>query len=286
MKTIKIDGKEYEFINEAGEITLGQHSELLKIIAEKEVVKEYKEFGATGEKQGTKIEVELEEVEQSEEFKQSKYNKIVALLSDIPLEILEDYPQIASVVIDSIDFSVIVQKDKKVRKELKIGSDRYLVLEPSKGEFQRWSDVERYIKMLGNWAVLLVYSDKIVKRRSKYNRYFPDFDYKTRYLSSLLYKEWGSTVEYLLKQIANIKESYYYIYKCSDWGDKASKDKAELSDVFGWELTIANLAESGVFGTLKDVRNENVLDVLEYVNMQTAKNRAEWIEYQRTKKKK
>jgi len=285
MKTIKIAGKEYKIIDSEGEITLAQYSQLRMILTRKEKVKKYIEAGKVGERVGHKIEVELEYDEQTEDFKANKNREVVALLSNIPTDLLENYPQIADILIEKLDFGKILKKDKKVHKELIYGTDRFLFKPINKAEFQRWSDVSRYIKQFGVWTTILIYFDRFNKKRSKYNRFFPNFDMKSRLIGSLLYKEWGATVDYILNEINNIKDSFYYVYKCSDWGDTPSKERAELSEVFGWETSIANLAESGVFGTLNDVRSSNTLEVLEYINLQTAKSRTEWLEIQRTKVK-
>ena len=79
----------------------------------------------------------------------------------------------------------------------------------------------------------------------------------------------------ILHLINKVKKLHSFIYGGSSVSKGNHPNMDKHSQDFGWVSTMVDIAEKGVFGTYNEVKNSNLIQVLEYLNCSCSKNSAE-----------
>lgn len=274
MKLIKLDDVEYKMKTSIDDLTIKEYFDIQSINSERELVdEEYVERG-----------------KESEEFIKNKHINILSYLSKIDKNIFYEYP----FLVDELNnFVESFSDNSEIWEQKEINKKTWQIDNYSKWTFQEWCDIENYVSKTNNilygFYVLVYIFDKRTKKR-KYDRHQNINNIKTFWENQPI-KGNLNTILDLLDTIYNIKQKFYYIYeaKSPTFGTYNSDNLKKYHKIFGWEDTIIQIAETNLFnsinGSLFAVRNANAYEVLEYLNLKTARDIAENSDYINNNKK-
>lgn len=270
MKTITIEDKEYDVLTQFDDLTLEDWINLTEIAHRRE----WKEMG----KMATSDEILKELVpigEETEEFKEDKRIDLVAYVSGVKKELLIEFPSLPDIIESIVSWSSIFDDPEPYKDKIVVYGEEYEVIRPSEDKFQRWCDFENLANI--NLATgLLVY----LSNGKRYNRFHPDFDIKMQALLRSPARGLVSILNSLREEAGQIRDNYKFVYSQEELGVQTGRHTQEHYERFNWEDVIVSIAESPVFnsrrGTIYAVRNENVLEVLDYLNIKRSRDIAEY----------
>lgn len=285
MKLIKLDDVEYHFKNSIDDLTIKEYFEIQKINSQRET----KSFD--NDKMLGNAVVYVERDKESELFIKNKNINILSYLSGIPVNIFLEYPFLS----DELNKMLGSFKDDSDIWNKKIISDKTWCLDNyKKWIFQEWCDMENYVTNNSNvlyiFYVFVYVLDKRTKNR-KYDRY-QNLNIIKNFWENQPAKGNINTILDLFDTVQNIKKRFSYIYepKISSINTYNSDNVKKYHKIFGWEDTIINIAQSNLFtsakGNLHAVRNYNCFEILEFLNIKTARDMAENADFLNNQQKK
>jgi hypothetical protein len=285
MKIIKLNDVEYMFKNSIDDLTIKDYFEIQKLNSEREV-KTFENDAMLG---GTVAYVERDK--ESEIFIKNKNINILSYLSKIPVNIFIEYPFLS----DELNTMLGSFKDDSAIWETKeINNKIWCIEKYTKWIFQEWCDMENYVTNMGNilyiFYVFVYMLDKRTKNR-KYDRYQNINNIKL-FWEQQPAKGNINTILDLFDTVKNIKKRFFYIYenKITYINTYSADNIKKYHKLFGWEDTIIQIAQTNLFtstkGNLHAVRNGNCFEILEFLNMKTARDIAENADFLNNQQKK
>jgi len=278
---LTIDGvtEQYTICTAIDDLLFGQYSEMLKVLWRREQVVDIETTD------GEKLMKTLPTNEESQEFKDLKDLDLIAVLSDVPQSYYEEYPELKQDVFEAIDD--IYHDDSSPIEAVIINGENYIVTDILQWTFQEWCDMEGMLQQINDIGVLPILAVAF-KRAGKYDRFHNDYHDKVQQLSMMSAQGLVSCINKIMEDMQPMRDSHPFIYKMNVSDEPTSKFMQEHLERMKWEDTIVTLAQSNVFnsvqGTLFGVRNANVLDVLNYLNVTKSKEGAEYLEYKQKSK--
>lgn len=278
MIEVEINDVKYNVKQNTKDMTIKDYFDIQAVLARRQEGKKTEYLDGTFDVEYRKTE------EESEDFKLEKTIDILHIISDIPKELFNEYPELV-LEIESLVESFEV--DKKIWKTKKIGNITWKYDQIKEWCFQQWVDCENassdnllypFVISLYKYKV----DDKTCTR--KYDRFHPDFKQKLNlWLSQDAWSNTASITSFL-SSIADAKTYYPYIYgDLESSSPEAGKYMKEYFKFVKWEDTIVSIAQTPVFnsskGTLYAVRNANVIEVLQYLNIKRGRDYAEGEDY-------
>lgn len=266
MKTITIEDKEYDVITTFDDLTFGDWIVLTDIIARRE----YKDIELAS---GEILKEELEREKESDEFKEEKRIDLLHHLSLVPKELLTEYPSLPDIIESLISWDNLFDDPTVQLEKISVYGRNYELLRPSQTTFQRWCDAENF-RSINTAAFLIPYLDD----STPYNRFYPDFNERLEQL--LGWKAEGLVFAFnsIAAEMHEIRDSYKFVYSNEESDSEVGINTQEHFQRFNWEDVTISVAESQVFnspkGTLYAVRNESVLEVLDYLNVKRSRDLA------------
>ena len=288
---IKIEGKPYNFKYKLEEVTLDDYLDIVDILNEDQ----YDYFIDQHTKEKIRRKEPRPKSERDESFIFDTYRKVIKRLSTIPLKYLKEDELITTLL---NHLSPIFEEINKIQAEVDLESEDYpsfiidgeeVFFEPiEQWSFYKWVTLETYMsKGLGEMTTDED-GNEIVKQIIQGNRYilpivYGEFDEKLSNLENnfnFFNKNTSFITTYqifirILHLINKVKKLHSFIYGGESSGARNSPNLDKHNKDFGWLSTLIDLAEKGVFGTYKDVKNANLLEVLEYLNCSCSKSSAE-----------
>ena len=306
MLKFTVNDVEYSLKQNLKEITIKEYFDIMKIQSEKleMPVKDEDKF-----MDGTYEVKYYERGSEPIEFRWRKDNELISLLAGIPLDVLEQSPELSETLMDYIepfeDDSAVwsnkrVMKTITVKKEVeKNGKVKMVNVEEevesdyiwkydkvNAWSFQQWVDCENASRQTLYYPFLIALFKQKEGSKTKvaYNRSHPDFDDKEAYwLNQTAYGN-INTIVHILNEMSKVREMFYWIYEAQTaFPEKQKKTEKIYSTFAGWNDVVVSLSETNAFnsskGTLYAVRNANCIEVLEYLNWKRGKAFAEYEDY-------
>lgn len=306
MITIKIDDVEYSLKQNLKEITIREYFDIMKIQSKKceKPVKESDKY-VDGY-------YEIEYYDTKDEpfdFTLQKTNEILHILSKIPLEILNNYPELSENLLQYVES---LNDDSKIWKTSKIfktiskkveyldnNKTKYKMVdeiveteyvwcydEPENWSFQQWVDSENSTKLGLYYPFLLsLYKNKKGSNKKRvYSRAHPELDsIENEWLEQPAFGN-INVIIYILNKMSEIRNLFFWIYEAQTKFPEPLKQMQEIYNNFaGWNDVVVSLSETNAFnsskGTLYAVRNANCVEVLEFLNWKRGKSFAEYEDY-------
>lgn len=279
MKTITINEKQYNIKTDINDLTIREWIALMDILMEKE----WDIKSVTSDKLGiTKREKTIKTVE-SVEFKTQKIQKSLAILTDIPQSIFNEYDNLVSLIYTLINYNSFSSIDKqKIQKKIDIDGDIYTLIDFPSITFERFCYLLDYTDMDTLHHFTIMYQFKNYKWETQ-KKYLNDYILSFEELNAGVY---ANTFVHLKDIIAQVKQNYSFVFKPLDDEEEEkstidaplTKMKEHLS-AFKWHHILFKLSQEQTFsstkGSLHGVKNANVFDVLDYLNWQFSYNEAE-----------
>jgi len=273
MENILLNGDEYHICTDINDLTLGKYCKLTQILGRREKVVDIETID------GDTLYKTLEPQEETTEFKRQVELDFLTTVTDIPLEFFVDYPELTNEVNQVV--GDIFTDEEEVWTQIDIQGTTYEIPEITQWTFQEWCDMEGAIQMIEENTILMLLAMILRPVNSSYDRFHPTYMDKYVYLSSLPAKGNVVTIMQIITDMKPMRDAHPFIYTVSV-GEAVSKHMKAHYERMKWEDTIVSLAQINVFnsdeGTLKGVRNANVLDVLQYLNVKKSRDTAEYLD--------
>jgi len=288
---IKIQDKPYNFKYKFDEITLNDYLEIVDILNEDQ----YDYFTSQETKKQVRRKEPRPKDERDADFIFDTYRKVISRLSTIPVKYLNEDEVVntllqhiapifehISAINDSID------ADDETYPTFTIDGDELSFTNIGEWSFYKWVTLETFTSKGLSEKVVNEEGEEVIKQIIKGNRYIlpllygefdeslNDLDRKLEYFNN----EASFTTTYpvfvrLLTAINNVKKIHSFIYNSESMNTNSSPNVDKHCQDFGWVSTLVDIAEKGVFGTYNEVKNANLIQVLEYLNCSCSKNAAE-----------
>lgn len=260
----------YELATNLDDITLGEWVALMNAVSKRE----WKEIGKMA--LSDEILKELVDVDkETEEFKTQKIVDCLYILSNIPVELFTTFPSLTDELAQLVDWKDLMNDTSKPANELEAYEVMFKKINIGDCTFQQWCDFENFIgeNMLIAFVVFL-------SNGKPYNRFHPDFEEKMMMFSRIPARGNAATLQSILDEIYKIRDDYRYVYSTEEvLTGENNYHTEEHHKLFKWEDVIVSIAETPMFtsekGNLWAVRNANVLEVLDYLNIKRSKDLAE-----------
>jgi hypothetical protein len=252
-------------------------------------------------------------------FKWKKNNRIMSILSGVPLEYFDDSLELGEILaehvegfeydktvwkskkhIDTVSQKVNVEINGKVKTrniEVNVESDTEIWTydKATNWCFQQWVDSENASKQEIYFPFIIAVTKKNTsvktQRNKKYDRTHPDFDDKLTYWMNQPAYDNISTIINVLDEMSKVREKFFWIYEFETAYPEPMKATSKVYNNFaGWNDVVVSLSKTNAFnspsGTLNAVRTANCIEVLEYLNWERGKSAAEYEDYKEDEKKK
>ena len=298
MITITINDEDYNFKQNAKDLTVKEYLQIMAISSEKQEIIAKKDLDKYTEEELNK---------RDDDFRRDKEFRILSILSGIDKEMFVEYPELSSLlypyfegfeVSDKVwtkcsDYKIIKKRSGETLKE---ETDYEWIYEhPLQWTFQQWVDTENGIKV---WSPEHVFYIAVYKRKKgsakkrTYQRQLPDLDDAVAYWENQNAYDNMATIREIQSIMQQIRDNFHYIYKVkSKYPNKSYSENHKIfSNYAGWNEVVLGLAENNYFnsskGTLHAVRTANCIDVLELLNWKQGKAFAEYEDYKEDEKRK
>ena len=307
MLNITINGAEYFMKTNLKEITIKEYFQILDIEGEKHEMPPKEENKLVS---GEYIKEYYAHGEEPDDIRWKQNNRIVAIISNIPLELLNNTLELGEIVAGNIEsllddtpawskkeyYETISSKVKidgktKIVEELvKSENFAWILDEPSDWSFQQWVDTENSSRLNYIYPFVLnsrkckVIDGKLSKTKRVYNKGNPDFQEKLDYWENQPAEGNINTIFEVHNKIRKVRELFFWIYEAeSRFPEKGKKTSKIYMEFAGWNDVVVSLTETNAFnsskGTLHAVRTANCIDVLEFLNWKQGKAFAEYEDY-------
>lgn len=309
MKDFTINDAKYSLKQNLKDMTVKDYFDIMKIQAERceKPVKAEDKFI-----DGTYIKEYYEPNDEPLHFKWTKNNRIMSLLSGVPLEYFENSLELGEMLAEHVEsfedeqgiwkskkhFNTITQKVNveingkvKVRNiEVHVESDNEVWTYDKVNDwcFQQWVDSENASReeMYLPFIIAITKKNTSLKtqRNKKYNRSHPDLDDKLVYWMNQPAYGNINTIIHILNEMSRIREMFFWIYEFeSAFPEKKQETTAIYNTFAGWNDVVVSLSKTNAFnsptGTLNAVRISNCIEVLEYLNWERGKSASEYEDY-------
>jgi hypothetical protein len=281
MKQVKIDNKIYNFKTNKEDLTFQDYKDLLKVLSEREFVE------VSANKGYSKILEEVEIGKESLEFYHQKLLKLFTILCDRPLkkEMFDSFPDLYNILENVIDWNNLNNFESLKPSSFFIECEEYVYIPVEKITFQQWCDFESWFE-LGIDFVFVVF---FIKKGESYDRFFIDKENIIKFINNSKAIDYIPYIKYIYEYVYAIRNRYTNIYNSESFGGFSCENMKIHLDKFKWEDTIITIAESNLFngpeGSLKAVRDAKALNVLDYLEIKTHKNKAEYLDMLESQKK-
>ena len=306
MINFKIDDIEYSLKQNLKDVTIREYFDIMKIQSKRcEIpVKESEKFV-----DGSYEVKYYETKDEPFEFTFNKQNEVLHILSKIPIEILNNYPELGenlSNYIESFNDDSKIWKNKTVYKTiskkveyLEGSKKKYKLIddivetefvwcfdEPETWTFQQWVDCENATKLglYYPFLISLYKNKKGSKIKRVYDRSHPNLDdIENEWLEFSAFGNINNII-HILNKMSEIRSMFYWIYEVkSEFEEPLQKTQQIYNKFAGWNDVVVSLSETNAFnsskGTLYAVRNSNCVEVLEFLNWKRGKSFAEYEDY-------
>lgn len=315
MKDFTINDVKYSLKQNLKDMTVKDYFDIMKIQAERceKPVKAEDKFI-----DGTYIKEYYEPNDEPLHFKWTKNNKIMSLLSGVPLEYFENSLELGEMLAEHVEsfedeqgiwkskkhFNTVTQKVNveingkvKVRNiDVHVESDNEVWTYDKANDwcFQQWVDAENASKreLYHPFIIAITKKNTSLKtqRNKKYDRSHPDLDDKLDYWLNQPAEGNINTIMQVLNDMADVRSKFFWIYEFQTAYPEPMKAGATMYNNFaGWNDVVVSLSKTNAFnsstGTLNAVRTTNCIDVLEYLNWERGKSSAEYEDYKAEEKK-
>lgn len=270
MEQVIIEDVQYNVCTDLRDISLIKWSRLINILNRREYIIDGETIN------GEEVKREIQRGNESDAFMWEQERDICVLLSDIPQELLDEYPELLQYIIPL--FGLITTNEQVEIDEMTINGVYYAVDQIPDITFGQWADIEDYAKMEPIYVLA-----GLMRRDGKvYNRWQPDWTEKIAVVENLNAAEYAPVINWIQNNMNWVRSSFPFVYGTEEdyeMSDYKSPNMDDHCQKFGWQHTINTLAETPVFnsdkGTLYGVRNADMLSVLEYLNILRSKQQAE-----------
>lgn len=266
MKIIKLNKVEYEIPEKLEDVNTYVWFQCYKIQQEREVDRTFEKGG--GEVEYLKVE------DETDEFKENKFNRILSMLTNIDVEIIEEYDQIKDLLIQTMNFDLFkIKPINKFEHRNKIWTYK-----PTKDwTFNQFTDFEMKFKDPITQIKMMI----INKENKKYDNYHRDMGTKA-FVEDLPCTIGAAIWLSLKKEVDAIKIHFKFIFdpEFQDIPIATNAISQKHYELFSWEDVTYSIADSCAFnsskGTIHGVRTASVWDVLSYLDWKKSKNRADY----------
>lgn len=288
---IKIEDKSYSFKYNIEEITLSDYLDIVDILNEDQY--------DTYIDQHTNKEINRKEPrpknERDDTFVFNTYRMVIKRLSNIPVKYLNEDEVVTTLLNHLIP---VFEAVNDIQSTIDLTNEDFpsfnidsKVLEFDAIEnwsFYKWVTLETFMsrglseKIEGDDGEL---TTKVIIKGDRYilpilygtwNDKLTDLDAKMEYFNTT--ESFINTYAVYIRAlhlINTVKKLHNFIYNSEGGSISNSPNLDGHNRDFGWLSTLSDLAEKGVFGCYTDVKNANLLQVLEYLNCSCSKNAAE-----------
>lgn len=273
------------------DLTFSQYFTILEMLSKNE-------YGTTKNKRGVLVpnRTPLPKEKRTEAFMFELHRGIVKQMCNLGVEYLEDDTfvvlcwDLIAEKLEEINRLIAYDAIEDVPETFDFKGSKLAYLNFGEWTFNKWVTLENASKGTskteGNEQIILEHGAKFLLPIcfGEWSDKMPDFKEKYDYFNNqLLAKDIALVWAKVNNQINALKSAHYPMYS-SDGSDNSTGAYKSHVDIFGWQETLKNIAEKGVFGDYLELKGAPLLQVLEYLNCSVSAELAKEKDFEANKK--